>query len=63
MYQFLNDAIYDWADYVKDPSLKVKEQTIYRIIINLLTLMTYYYIYRKNKYLIEKQRSHVNLKS
>ena len=23
VYQFLNDAIYDWCDYIRDPDLKL----------------------------------------
>lgn len=57
MFQFINDAVYDWSDYITENPPKMQRQTIYRIIINLLSGLAYYYIYRKNKELIEQSRS------
>ena len=62
IYHILTDCVYDYLDYILDPSLKIKEQTVFRLILNFLCILSYYFIFIRSKELIEKQKFTKNIK-
>lgn len=55
VFQILNDAVYDYSDYFKDPDKPMENQTLIRIVCNFFTLLIYYYIYRRNRDILEME--------
>ena len=56
VFQILNDAVYDYSDYVKDPDKPLANETLIRIVCNFFTILIYYYIYRRNRDLLEMEK-------